>query len=136
MHPRIFRDDLLAIQKTCAARALLNNNQVVKTSALELGVSVRTLLIWMRNQGLRSLDTCIAAAADTTLVPHGTHVLRAYRIVERSRLERALDENGRNQTNTARALGVSRRALLAKLRQYRLRRKDRVPVLVDQDQSL
>jgi len=125
MHPRIFRDDLLAIQRTCAARALLNNERRTKPAALELGVSVRTLLIWMRRQDLRTLDALVAAAADTSLVPYGTKVLRAYKLYERAKLERALDENGHNQTNTAKALGVSRRALIAKLSQYRLRRIDK-----------
>ena len=126
MHPRIFRDDLLAIQRTCAARALLNNNRVVKPAALELGVSARTLQLWMRKQGLRTLDAVVSAAADTSLVPPGTRVMRAYKLYERAKLERALEENGHNQTHTARALGVSRRALIVKLRQYRLRRIDRV----------
>jgi len=124
MHPRIFRDDLLAIQKTCAARALLNHNRVVKEAALELGVSRRTLQLWMKAQGLRTLEDCMAAAADTSLVPPGTRALRAYKLYERGRLETALAENGNNQTYAARALGVSRRALAAKLKQYRLRRKD------------
>ena len=125
MHPRIFRDDLLAIQRTCAARALLNNDRRTKPAALELGVSPKTLLLWMRKQDLRTLDTLVAVAADTSLVPHGTKVLRAYKLYERARLERALEENGHNQTNTARALGVSRRALIAKLSQYRLRKIDK-----------
>jgi len=125
MHPRIFRDDLLAIQRTCAARALLNNERRTKPAALELGVSVRTLLIWMRRQDLRTLDALVAAAADTSLVPHGTKVLRAYKLYERAKLERALDENGHNQSRTAKALGVSRRALIAKLSQYKLRRIDK-----------
>jgi transcriptional regulator with PAS, ATPase and Fis domain len=124
MHPRIFRDDLLAIQRTCAARALLNNDRRTKPAALELGVSPKTLLLWMRKQDLKTLDALVAAAADTSLVPHGTKVLRAYKIFERAKLERALDENGHNQTNTAKALGVSRRALIAKLSHYRLRRID------------
>jgi transcriptional regulator with PAS, ATPase and Fis domain len=125
MHPRIFREDLLAIQRTCAARALLNHNQVVKEAALELGVSTRTLQIWMRTQGLKTLEACVAAAADTSLVPPGTRILRAYCLYERGRLEAALAEHQNNQTYAARALGVSRRALAAKLKQYHLRRKDK-----------
>jgi transcriptional regulator with GAF, ATPase, and Fis domain len=124
MHPRIFRDDLLAIQRTCAARALLNHNHIVKEAALELGVSKRTLQMWMKHQGLKTLDACMEAAADTTLVPPGTQILRAYRLYERDRLLAALAENENNQTYAARALGVSRRSLASKLKQYRLRRKD------------
>jgi DNA-binding NtrC family response regulator len=78
----------------------------------------------MKAQGLKTLEDCIAAAADTSLVPPGTRALRAYRLYERGRLETALAENGNNQTYAARALGVSRRALAAKLKQYRMRRKD------------
>jgi transcriptional regulator with GAF, ATPase, and Fis domain len=124
MHPRIFRDDLLAIQRTCAARALLNNNRSTKEAALELGVSTRTLQMWMRRQDLKTLEACVAAAADTSLVPPGTRMMRAYKLYERDRLQSALAEHGHNQTYAARALGVSRRALAAKLKQYRLRRKD------------
>ena len=125
MQPRIFGDDLRAIQRTCAARALLNNNRRTRPAALELGVSSRTLLLWLKKLDLRTVDDCVAAAADTSLVLPGTRPLRAYKLYERARLETALEENGHNQTKTARALGVSRRALIAKLSQYRLRRIDK-----------
>jgi DNA-binding NtrC family response regulator len=68
-------------------------------------------------------DTTTSAAAETQQAAKPSKRLWAIcRNAERTEIARALIENGHNRTHAAAALGISRRTLLNKIKQYGLTR--------------
>jgi DNA-binding NtrC family response regulator len=119
MKHRIFEDELRRIQKCHIAHAMLAHNCKIMDAAPAVGYHRRTLGLWLKKLELRTLESIINASS-LEPAPVNLDIERAYLEYERSELVRALDENGGNRVLTARALGIGRRTLIKKIKEYGL----------------
>lgn len=121
MHHRIFQTELDRVKKTCIARALLMHQCVGTKAARELGISRRTLQLWLKRLGLaRNELTELTHAASDESVPTHVSLRHACELFEEHKIADALESHGRSRTHTAIALGISRRTLIKKIGKYEL----------------